>query len=48
MEGKQRMSEQDKEIMELTHEPVKGYPTALYAVVTIAAFYLAVIFISSV
>jgi len=34
--------------MELTHEPVKGYPTALYAAVTIAAFYLAVIFISSI
>ncbi len=39
--------DQDKETMELTHEPVKGYPTALYVVVGIAAAYLAIIFISS-
>ncbi|MGM0452414.1 MAG: hypothetical protein ACQERN_04525 [Thermodesulfobacteriota bacterium] len=43
------MSEQEphKEPMELTHEPVRGYPTALYVVVGIAAAYLAIIFLSS-
>lgn len=35
------------EKMELTHEPVRGYPAALYVAVAIAAAYLAVIFVKS-
>ena len=41
------METEEKEKMELTHEPVKGYPTALYVVTAIALIYLAVVFVSS-
>ncbi|MFP4038987.1 MAG: hypothetical protein ACOCPQ_04375 [Desulfosudaceae bacterium] len=39
------MSSEEKEKMELSHEPVKGYPAALYTAVCLAAGYLAFIFI---
>lgn len=39
--------EQKKEKTELSHEPVKGYPAALYIVVAIASLYLAAVFINS-
>ena len=42
------MTEQGKEKMELTHEPVKGYPAALYAAVAVAVLYLGIIFILSI
>jgi len=41
------MKTEEKEKMELTHEPVKGYPAALYVVTAIAVVYLAVVFVSS-
>ena len=41
------MTVEKKEKMELTHEPVKGYPSALYITVGIAVIYLAVVFINS-
>lgn len=44
----EQMAAEEKEKMELTHEPVKGYPTALYVVTAIAAAYLAVVFIMSI
>ncbi len=38
---------EENEKMELTHEPVKGYPLAFYVTVCIALVYLAVVFVNS-
>ncbi len=40
-----KMKKNDKEIMELTHEPVPGYRPAFYIIFAISLIYLAVIFI---
>ena len=40
-----KMTEHDKEIMELAHEPVPGYRAAFYIIFAISLIYLAVIFI---
>lgn len=40
------MKENDKEIMELAHEPVPGYRTAFYVIFALSLIYLAIIFIS--
>jgi len=44
----EKMKTEEKEKMELTHEPVKGYPAAFYVVTAIAVIYLALVFISSI
>jgi len=41
------MKTDEKEKMELTHKPVKGYPVIFYITVGIAVIYLAVVFINS-
>ena len=40
------MTTEEKEKTELTHEPVKGYPAALYGAVAVALAYLAYVFIT--
>lgn len=42
------MKNEQEEKTELTHEPVKGYPAALYAAVAIASAYLAFAFIAGI
>ncbi|MFP3980322.1 MAG: hypothetical protein ACLFUY_02925 [Desulfobacterales bacterium] len=42
------MNTAEKEKTELTHQPVKGYPAALYAAVAVALAYLAYVFIASI
>ena len=37
------MSEENKEIMELDHEPVPGYRGAFYIAITVGSLYLALI-----
>jgi hypothetical protein len=37
------MSEENKEIMELGHEPVPGYKGAFYIAITVGSLYLALI-----
>jgi len=37
------MSEENKEIMELSHEPVPGYRGAFYIAITVGSLYLALI-----
>ena len=40
-----KMNEENKEIMELGHDPVPGYRPAFYIIFAISLIYLAIIFI---
>ncbi|MDP3049215.1 MAG: hypothetical protein Q8N12_07290 [Thermodesulfovibrionales bacterium] len=42
------MRKEGEEIMELKHDPVPGYRTIFYIVLTIASLYLAVILVRTV
>jgi hypothetical protein len=42
------MEKEREEIKELKHEPVPGYRTVFYIVLTIAALYLAVIILKTI
>ena len=41
------MKEEDKEIMELGHDPIPGYRPVFYVIFAISSLYLAWIFFSS-
>jgi hypothetical protein len=41
------MTEDNKEIMELSHEPVPGYRKAFYISITVGSLYLALILLNT-